>query len=61
MECDSPKSVVQFQALWVQESMLARELDPNQVRILESTMIRNLKLNHKIEDRVHIHVQVQFH
>jgi len=29
--------------------------------IPESNMILNLELNYKIEDRVYIHVQVQFH
>ena len=50
-----------FQALWVHESMLARKLDPNRIRIPESTIIQNLDLNHKIKDRGHIHVQVQYH
>ena len=58
-KCDYPKEVVQFQNLWIQESMLAREMGPNWVRVSELTLIRNLKLNHKIEERVHIHVQVQ--
>ena len=48
--------MAQIQALWVQESVLAKEISPNWVRIVESTLIRNLKLNHKIEDRVHIQV-----
>ena len=37
MEYDFSKSVVQFQALWVQESMLAQELGPSRVRIPELT------------------------
>ena len=31
------------------------------VRIPELTLLRNLEFNQKIEDRVHIRVQVQFH
>jgi len=41
--------------------MLAWECGSNRVRIQELTLIQNLVLNHKIEDRVHIYVQVQFH
>ena len=40
--------------------MLDREYGPDWVRIQESTLIQNLKLNHKIEVQVHIRVQVQF-
>ena len=37
IECDYQKSVVQFQALWIQESVLARKMVPNRVRTPEST------------------------
>ena len=40
---------------------VAWELGLNLEWIPELTMIQNLELNHKIEDRVHIHVQIQFH
>ena len=60
MECGYQRSVVQFQALWVKESVLAREMGPNRVRTPESTLTQKLKLNHTVVDRVHIHNKVQF-
>ena len=53
--------MVHVQNLWAWESMLARKMGPNCVRIQESILMGNLEKNHKTEDRVHIHVQVQFH
>jgi len=41
--------------------MLAHELGPNWVRIPEAKYIRKLKLNHKVGDFGHIHIQVQSH
>ena len=61
MKCDYLKEVIQFQNLWIQESMLPREMGLTWVRIPESTWIQKLKLNHKVFGRGHSHVQVQFH
>ena len=58
MQCDDRLVI---QDLSVQDSILTQECDSNRLEILGLIYSQKVELNYQTEDRIHIHIQVQFH